>query len=61
MSNTTFDTPYGRNITYGLQQLAIDFDLSYLYGTVPQDYTLDQYVLTRNRSVGVMTLTVDHP
>ena len=61
MSNTTFDTPYGRNITYGLQQLAVDFDLSYLYGTVPQDYTLDQYVLTRNRSVGVMTLTVDHP
>ena len=61
MSNTTFDTPYGRNITYGLQQLAVDFDLSYLYGTAPQDYTLDQYVLTRNRSVGVMTLTVDHP
>ena len=48
MSNDTFDTLYGRSITYGLQQLAIDFDLAYLYGTAPQDYTLSQFVFTGN-------------
>lgn len=44
MSNSTFDTWYGRNITYGLQQLAVDFDLAYLYGTAPLTYTMNQYV-----------------
>ncbi|KAG6382133.1 Metallo-dependent phosphatase-like protein [Boletus reticuloceps] len=41
-SNSTFDTIYGRNITYGLQQLAVDFDLSYFYGTAPLTYTMNQ-------------------
>ncbi|KAN0081638.1 Metallo-dependent phosphatase-like protein [Tylopilus felleus] len=42
MSSINFDTEYGRSITYGLQQLAIDFDLSYLYGTAPLTYTMTQ-------------------
>ncbi|KAF8420578.1 Metallo-dependent phosphatase-like protein [Boletus edulis BED1] len=41
-SNSTFDTIYGRNITYDLQQLAIDFDLSYFYGNAPLTYTMNQ-------------------
>jgi hypothetical protein len=45
MSNQTFDTAYGRSITDGLQELAVSFDLSYLYGTAPQDYTINQWVL----------------
>ncbi|KAF9229934.1 hypothetical protein BU15DRAFT_69625, partial [Melanogaster broomeanus] len=40
--NSTFDTFYGRSITWGLQQLAVDFDLTYMYGTSPQLYTMNQ-------------------
>ncbi|KAG1905071.1 Metallo-dependent phosphatase-like protein [Suillus fuscotomentosus] len=39
-SNRTFDTIHGRSITHGLQELAARFNLSYLYGTAGQDYTL---------------------
>ena len=48
MSNTTFDTAAGLNITSGLEQLAVNFDLSYLYGTAPLTYTINQYVLSRS-------------
>ncbi|KAN0081639.1 Metallo-dependent phosphatase-like protein [Tylopilus felleus] len=41
-SNSTFDTDAGRNITSCLHQLAVDFDLSYLYGTAPSTYTMNQ-------------------
>ncbi|KAH9928983.1 5'-nucleotidase [Amylocystis lapponica] len=50
-SNTTFDTPEGQNITAGLQKLAADFDLSYLYGTAPQDYTLSRSTYPSNSSI----------
>ncbi|KAG1787055.1 Metallo-dependent phosphatase-like protein [Suillus plorans] len=39
-SNRTFDTFHGRSITHGLQELAARFNLSHLYGTADQDYTL---------------------
>lgn len=58
MSNSTFDTSYGRNITYGLQELAVDFDLAYLYGTAPQSYTVNQYVSAQCRSVVLITWTM---
>ena len=51
MSNYTFDTVYGRGITYGLQQLAVNFDLSYFYGTAPLTYTMNQYVMSHTRSI----------
>lgn len=54
MSSINFDTEYGRSITYGLQQLAIDFDLSYLYGTAPLTYTMTQYV-SSYQSVALIT------
>ncbi|KAG2065010.1 Metallo-dependent phosphatase [Suillus decipiens] len=41
-SNRTFDTLEGRSISYGLQELADRFDLSFQYGVAPQDYTLNQ-------------------
>ncbi|KAG0703328.1 Metallo-dependent phosphatase-like protein [Suillus ampliporus] len=51
MSNQTFDTAYGRSITYGLQELAVSFDLSYMYGTAPQDYTINQNPYPSNGSL----------
>ncbi|KAG2153383.1 Metallo-dependent phosphatase-like protein [Suillus clintonianus] len=51
MSNQTFDTASGRSITHGLQELAVDFDLSYLYGTAPQDYTINQNPYPSNGSL----------
>ncbi|KAG2142264.1 Metallo-dependent phosphatase-like protein [Suillus bovinus] len=51
MSNQTFDTAYGRSITDGLQALAVSFDLSYLYGTAPQDYTINQNPYPSNESI----------
>ncbi|KAG1747516.1 Metallo-dependent phosphatase-like protein [Suillus occidentalis] len=51
MSNQTFDTAYGRSITDGLQELAVSFDLSYLYGTAPQDYTINQNPYPSNGSL----------
>ncbi|KAG0695394.1 Metallo-dependent phosphatase-like protein [Suillus ampliporus] len=39
-SNKRFDTDKGRSITNGLQELASRFDLSYLYGTAQEDYTM---------------------
>ncbi|KAG2347581.1 hypothetical protein BDR05DRAFT_927512 [Suillus weaverae] len=51
MSNQTFDTAYGRSISDGLQELASSFDLSYLYGTAPQDYTINQNPYPSNGSL----------
>lgn len=51
LSNQTFDTAYGRSITDGLQELAVSFDLSYLYGTAPQDYTINQNPYPSNGSL----------
>ncbi|KAI6041598.1 Metallo-dependent phosphatase-like protein [Pisolithus marmoratus] len=56
-SNTTFDTSYGHSITIGLEDLAERFDLSYLYGYAPQDYTLSRDPYPSNGSV--LTLFVD--
>ncbi|KAG9312319.1 Metallo-dependent phosphatase-like protein [Chiua virens] len=56
MSNTTFDTSYGQGITAGLLQLAINFDLSYLYGYAPQTYTMDQNPYPSSENV--MTLFI---
>jgi hypothetical protein len=42
-SNSSFDTPTGRKITGGLNDLAARFDLASLFGTAPQDYTLNRY------------------
>ncbi|KIK94783.1 hypothetical protein PAXRUDRAFT_827637 [Paxillus rubicundulus Ve08.2h10] len=50
-SNSTFDTTFGRSITSGLHELATDFDLAYLYGTAPQDYTINQNPYPSNSSV----------
>ena len=37
-----FDTKGGRSITQGLLDLAKKFDISFLFGTAPQDYTLSR-------------------
>ncbi|KAG2341816.1 hypothetical protein BDR05DRAFT_887397 [Suillus weaverae] len=50
-SNQTFDTGDGRSITYGLEALAARFNLSYLYGTAHQDYTLNQNPYPSNGSL----------
>ncbi|EGO00572.1 hypothetical protein SERLA73DRAFT_166873 [Serpula lacrymans var. lacrymans S7.3] len=50
-SNFTFDTSEGRNITYGLQELAVAFDLAYMYGTSPQDYTINENPYPSNGSL----------
>lgn len=41
-SNFTFDTAFGRSITSGLQQLSKKFDLSFLFGAAPQDFTISR-------------------
>jgi len=43
IKNKKFDTSSGRSITQGLKKLAKAFDLSFLFGTAPQDYTLRRY------------------
>ncbi|KAG1861071.1 Metallo-dependent phosphatase-like protein [Suillus tomentosus] len=50
-SNRTFDTFHGRSITHGLQELAARFNLSYLYGTADQDYTLTYHPYPSNGSL----------
>lgn len=42
--NYTFDTVQGKLITWGLNELAKVFDLSFLFGTAPHDYTLSRCV-----------------
>ncbi|EIW80437.1 hypothetical protein CONPUDRAFT_90659 [Coniophora puteana RWD-64-598 SS2] len=50
-SNATFDTEAGQNITQGLLDLAIAYDLDYLYGTAPQDYSLSGAPYPSNDSI----------
>nr|GAT59669.1 predicted protein [Mycena chlorophos] len=49
--NYSFDTPWGRSITKGLEQLAVQFDLSFLFGTAPHDFTISQAPYPSNNSV----------
>ncbi|RPD57973.1 hypothetical protein L226DRAFT_492978 [Lentinus tigrinus ALCF2SS1-7] len=49
--NFTFDTLQGKYITKGLNNLAEEFDLSLLYGTAPQDYTISQVPYPSNNSL----------
>ena len=44
-ANFTFDTLAGRLITAGLEQLSKRFDLSFLFGTAPRDFTISRCVL----------------
>ncbi|OSX61779.1 hypothetical protein POSPLADRAFT_1047044 [Postia placenta MAD-698-R-SB12] len=50
ISNQTYDTTQGQNITRGLEELAVAYDLSYLYGNAPQDYTLSRYATHSSRA-----------
>ncbi|TRM68855.1 Metallo-dependent phosphatase-like protein [Schizophyllum amplum] len=50
-SNHTFDTEEGANITQGLLDLAEQYDLDYLYGTAPMDYTIDRVPYPSNNSL----------
>ncbi|KAI0753174.1 Metallo-dependent phosphatase-like protein [Daedaleopsis nitida] len=49
--NFTYDTLKGKFITEGLNELAKKFDLSMLFGTAPQDYTLTQVPFPSNHSL----------
>ena len=44
--NFTFDTLKGKLFTWGLEQLAKQFNLSAEFGVAPQDYTITQYELS---------------
>ncbi|KAG1787052.1 Metallo-dependent phosphatase-like protein [Suillus plorans] len=50
-SNRSFDTDHGRSITRGLEELAARFNLSHLYGTAQQDYTLSYNPYPSNGSL----------
>jgi hypothetical protein len=50
VSNRTYDTPQGKEITQGLLNLWNQFDLSYFYGTAPQDYFLSRAPYPSNSS-----------
>ncbi|KAH9855907.1 Metallo-dependent phosphatase-like protein [Lenzites betulinus] len=50
-SNFSFDTFDGSRITKGLLDLAKRFDLSALFGTAPQDYTISQAPFPSNGSL----------
>ncbi|KAK0457767.1 Metallo-dependent phosphatase-like protein [Desarmillaria tabescens] len=49
-SQSTFDTEKGQSITAGLNQLALDFDLNYTFGTAPHDYAITRYPYPSNDS-----------
>ncbi|KAJ7728959.1 Metallo-dependent phosphatase-like protein [Mycena maculata] len=49
--NFSFDTPWGQSITKGLEQLAVNFDLSFEYGIAPHDFTLSRSPYPSNGSV----------
>ncbi|PBK99157.1 hypothetical protein ARMGADRAFT_1007757 [Armillaria gallica] len=50
-SQVTFDTEQGKSITAGLNQLAVDFDLNFTYGTAPHDFTITQVPYPSNDSL----------
>ncbi|KAJ3805057.1 Metallo-dependent phosphatase-like protein [Lentinula aff. lateritia] len=41
-SNNSFDTKEGQNITQGLLNLGVKYDLSMLFGIAPQDFTISR-------------------
>lgn len=41
---SSFDTVKGSLITRGLKLLSKAFDLDFVFGTAPHDYTINQYV-----------------
>ncbi|KAJ6495385.1 Metallo-dependent phosphatase-like protein [Mycena sanguinolenta] len=49
--NFSFDTPGGRGITKGLEQLAVSFDLTFEYGVAPNDFLLSRASYPSNDSV----------
>ncbi|KAF8260660.1 Metallo-dependent phosphatase-like protein, partial [Lactarius quietus] len=49
--DSSFDTSQGRMITAGLEALAARFDLSFQFGTAPQDYTLSGNPFPSNGSI----------
>ncbi|KAL0564808.1 hypothetical protein V5O48_017230 [Marasmius crinis-equi] len=40
--NKAFDTKQGQEITKGLQELAVKFNLNFTFGTAPHDFTISQ-------------------
>ncbi|KAI0828002.1 Metallo-dependent phosphatase-like protein [Trametes gibbosa] len=50
-SNFSFDTFEGSRITKGLNELSVRFNLSDLFGTAPQDYTISQAPYPSNGSL----------
>ena len=43
-SNSSFDTALGESISTGLNNLAAEYDLSFQFGTAPQDFYLSRSV-----------------
>ncbi len=41
-SQVTFDTKQGQEITAGLNQLFVDYDLNFTFGTAPHDYSISR-------------------
>ncbi|KAL1672005.1 Metallo-dependent phosphatase-like protein [Schizophyllum commune] len=60
-SNHTFDTENGTNITQGLLDLAERYDLDYLYGTAPMDYTIDRVPYPSNNSLPYLFISEATP
>ncbi|KAI0301752.1 Metallo-dependent phosphatase-like protein [Multifurca ochricompacta] len=55
--DSSFDSPQGRKITKGLQDLSNRFNLDLKFGTAPQDYTLSRDPFPSNGSL--LSLIVD--
>ncbi|KAJ7512845.1 Metallo-dependent phosphatase-like protein [Mycena galericulata] len=49
--NFSFDTPWGRSITKGLEQLAVTLDLSFEYGVAPHDFLISRAQYPANDSI----------
>jgi hypothetical protein len=57
VSSNAYDTAAGQSITQGLDNLAESFDLDFLFGTAPQDYTLSRCVRFSTLLVAVLGST----
>ncbi|KDQ13522.1 hypothetical protein BOTBODRAFT_369972 [Botryobasidium botryosum FD-172 SS1] len=55
-----FDTPRGQKVTAGITALAGRFNLSYVFGTAPQDYYLNRAQYPSNYSVLSLLVEKDH-
>ncbi|KAJ3484950.1 hypothetical protein NLI96_g5293 [Meripilus lineatus] len=47
----TFDTPHGKSISSGLKDLATSFDLDFVFGTAPRDFTISRDPFPSNGSL----------